>query len=103
LPGDLDCGSAGVSDQHDPRPGQRAWGTAPKRRPDRRLGAHARPLLIGIRVAIRRARRIALSAISTAITVSAVVAVLIAHATSDQQSAGSGGPNDPAPHNSTRS
>src|ERR1035438_6201 len=53
------------------------------------------PLLLGMRVAARRPRRIVLSTVSIAITVSGIVAVLIVHATSDQQSAGSAGLNSP--------
>jgi ABC-type lipoprotein release transport system permease subunit len=53
------------------------------------------PLLLGIRIAVRRPRRIVLSVLSVAISVSGLVGVLIVHATNDHQTAFSGGPSDP--------
>jgi putative ABC transport system permease protein len=46
------------------------------------------PMLLGVRVAARRPRRIALSVLSIAVTVSGIVAVLSAHAQLDGQQSG---------------
>jgi ABC-type lipoprotein release transport system permease subunit len=51
------------------------------------------PLLLGVRLAARRPRRLALSALSVAITTSGIVAVLIVHATGSDQ--GFFAPNNP--------
>lgn len=55
------------------------------------------PLLLAVRLAARRPRRVALCALSIAVTVSGIVAVLFAHATLAAtqfgESAGSGNPN----------
>ena len=54
------------------------------------------PLLLGLRVAARRPRRVVLSAISVAVTVSGIVAALTAHAQLNaRQAAGSAGLVDP--------
>jgi ABC-type antimicrobial peptide transport system permease subunit len=53
------------------------------------------PLLLGLRVAARRPRRMVLSAASVAITVSGIVAVLIAHAQNAQQLGAVSGPASP--------
>ena len=48
------------------------------------------PLLLGLRLAARRPRRMVLTAVSTMLTVTDLVAVLTAHAAQDQQSGGAG-------------
>jgi putative ABC transport system permease protein len=67
-------------------PRRRAWMTA--------VSAHLPvPLLLGLRLAARRPRRLVLSALSVAITASGIVAVLVLHATDASQ--GFLAPNNP--------
>jgi putative ABC transport system permease protein len=71
----------------------------PPRRSARLIALSARlpvPLLLGMRVAARRPRRVVLSALSVAVTVSGIVAALTAHAQLNaRQAAGSSGLADP--------
>jgi putative ABC transport system permease protein len=53
------------------------------------------PLLIGLRLAARRLRRTVLSAASTAVTVTGIVAVLAFHATADEKGFGTAGEGNP--------
>ena len=75
----------------------------PPRRTPRVTAVSARlpvPLLLGLRVAARRPRRVVLSAVSIAVTVSGIVLALAAHATieRDAQLVGAADPSDVKPY-----
>ncbi len=53
------------------------------------------PVLLGIRLAARRPRRMLANAVSTFVTVSGIIAVLVVHSSDDQQLGGASGVSDP--------